>query len=206
MSRSLFTRFGHSRQDRRKRHGHQRRFGESRRALPNLRARNGSPNEYDWSEEYTSQFWRDGRGAYTIDPSFFMPMVRDVPLFPDGDIAPGASWTALAARCTTFGPISASRGPSPSPSPSNYAYRDKETRDGVACAVFTISYEIFMRWMPPVRAHRGCIRRVLPALRNRSSGGTSRTRARCTTRRSLTSSTRSTREMKSSTKALLRAR
>ena len=42
----------------------------------------GSDDAYDWSEEYRSEFWRDARGAYTIDSSYFMPMVRDVPLFP----------------------------------------------------------------------------------------------------------------------------
>ena len=33
----------------------------------------GSQSTYAWTEEYPSEFWRDGRGAYTIDPSYFMP-------------------------------------------------------------------------------------------------------------------------------------
>ena len=44
----------------------------------------GSRSAYEWSDSYTSEYWRDGRGVYTIDPQYFMPVVRDVPLFPGG--------------------------------------------------------------------------------------------------------------------------
>src|SRR5689334_20809655 len=54
----------------------------------------GSTNTYEWSEEYPSEFWQDGRGAMTIDPSYFMPVVRNVPVFPDGNVAVGDSWSA----------------------------------------------------------------------------------------------------------------
>jgi hypothetical protein len=33
----------------------------------------GSQSTYEWTEEYPSEFWRDGRGVYTIAPSYFMP-------------------------------------------------------------------------------------------------------------------------------------
>ena len=32
----------------------------------------GSRATYDWAEEYTSLFWRDARGSYTMDGSYFM--------------------------------------------------------------------------------------------------------------------------------------
>jgi len=103
----------------------------------------GSADEYDWSEEYSSQFWRDARGAYTIDPSFFMPMVRDVPLFPATDIEPGSSWSAIGSEVHDFRANFGIEKPFGFPITVTYSYLDNETRDGVACAVFSISYEIF---------------------------------------------------------------
>jgi hypothetical protein len=62
----------------------------------------GSSETYQWSEEYQSQFWRDDRGAYTVDAAAFMPMVRDVPLFPEGDVQPGQSWVAKGSEVHDF--------------------------------------------------------------------------------------------------------
>jgi hypothetical protein len=61
-----------------------------------------SGDAYDWSQEYTASFWRDGRGTYTIDPQYFMPTVRDVPLFPEGQLRPGDSWTAPGSEVHDF--------------------------------------------------------------------------------------------------------
>ncbi len=109
----------------------------------------GSRGTYEWSEDYTSQFWRDGRGAYTIDPSYFMPVVRDVPLFPEGDVQPGQSWVAPGSEThdlrTPFGIAE----PFSFPITVRYTYTGNETRNGVACAVFAISYEIFHKVAPP---------------------------------------------------------
>ena len=48
---------------------------------------------FRWGEEYHSRFWRGERGHYEIDPVYFMPVVRDVPLFPKTAVAPGDTWT-----------------------------------------------------------------------------------------------------------------
>ena len=46
------------------------------------------------SESYDSEFTRDRLGRYTIDPKYYMPVVRDVPTFPDKELSPGDAWTA----------------------------------------------------------------------------------------------------------------
>ncbi len=103
----------------------------------------GSDAPYDWSEEYTSTFWRDARGAYTIDPSLFMPMVRDVPLFPDGEIKQGDTWLARGSEVDDFRANFGIPQPFQFPIDVEYTYTGRETRDGVDCAVFSINYEIF---------------------------------------------------------------
>lgn len=69
----------------------------------------GSQNTYEWTENSTSEFWKDSRGAYTIDPSYYLPVVRDIPLFPEGDIPPGGTWSATGWNRTISARTSASR-------------------------------------------------------------------------------------------------
>lgn len=53
----------------------------------------GNTGSYTWGEEYETIFSRDSRGVYTISDEYFMPVVRDIPVFPEGDIKPGFTWT-----------------------------------------------------------------------------------------------------------------
>jgi hypothetical protein len=103
----------------------------------------GSQDVYEWSEEYPSRFWRDGRGAYTINPSFFMPMVRNVPLFPEGDVRPGDAWTAPGSEVHDFRENFGIAKPFGFPITVSYTYTGNEDREGSACAVFAVEYEIF---------------------------------------------------------------
>lgn len=112
----------------------------------------GSQRTYEWSEDYTSQFWRDGRGAYTIDSSYFMPVVRDVPLFPVGDVQPGQSWTAPGSETHDFRSSFGIPDPFSFPIVANYTYRGNEDRNGVSCAVIAIEYEIFHKVTLPAGA------------------------------------------------------
>ncbi|MGO9309454.1 MAG: OmpA family protein [Spirochaetia bacterium] len=118
----------------------------------------GSQDAYDWSEEYPSQFWRDGRGAYTIDPSYFMPMVRNVPLFPEGEVHPGDTWTAPGSEVHDFRANFGIAKPFSFPITVTYTYTGNETREGSDCAVFTVGYEIFH----PVDAAPGEDARMYP--------------------------------------------
>lgn len=114
----------------------------------------GSRATYEWSEEYPSQFWRDGRGAYTIDPSYFMPVVRDVPLFPEGDVPQGGTWTAKGSEAHDFRENFGIQEPFQFPITASYTYVGREMRDGVECAVITIDYEVFHKADAPGGAVR----------------------------------------------------
>lgn len=103
----------------------------------------GSTRSYAWGEDYTSSFWRDARGAYDIDPEYFMPVVRDVPLFPPGDVPLGGTWTARGSEMhdlrRSFG-VEKAFG---YPLEVSYHYLRREPRGGVDCAVIGISYSVF---------------------------------------------------------------
>lgn len=49
---------------------------------------------FSYGEDYKSVFVRDAFGTYSISDEYFMPVVRDVPIFPDKEIFPGEKWTA----------------------------------------------------------------------------------------------------------------
>jgi len=52
----------------------------------------GGSKTFSWGEEYKSIFDRSALGNYTIGDEYFMPTVRDVPIFPDHAIKPGDTW------------------------------------------------------------------------------------------------------------------
>ena len=49
---------------------------------------------FSYGEDYKSVFSRDSTGKYDISDEYFMPVVRDVPIFPKEAIEPGHTWTA----------------------------------------------------------------------------------------------------------------
>lgn len=49
---------------------------------------------FSYGEDYKSVFTRDSTGKYDISDEYFMPVVRDVPIFPKEEIEPGRKWTA----------------------------------------------------------------------------------------------------------------
>ena len=47
-----------------------------------------------WGETFQSQYKRDGRGTFDIVDSYFMPTIRDMPIFPEHPVKVGDTWTA----------------------------------------------------------------------------------------------------------------
>mgnify|MGYP003302609554 CR=1 FL=1 len=54
----------------------------------------GNKKVSSWGQEYNSIFTRTSNGTYQIADEYFMPVVRNVPIFPDKDLKPGDSWQA----------------------------------------------------------------------------------------------------------------
>ena len=112
----------------------------------------GSVGSYEWSEEYPSEFWRDVKGVFTIDDSYFMPTVRDVPVFPEGDVSIGQTWSAPASEAHDFRRNFGIEGVFRFPITVNYAYLRNEVKNGVDCAVFSVSYNVFYKVPVPAYA------------------------------------------------------
>ncbi len=62
----------------------------------------GKYSTYSLSEEYESVFWRDEKGKYDIEDKYYMPVVRNVPLFPDRDLKPGDTWSGSGMEVHDF--------------------------------------------------------------------------------------------------------
>jgi outer membrane protein OmpA-like peptidoglycan-associated protein len=90
-------------------------------------------------EVYTSEFWRDSRGRCTIADRYLMPIIRDVPVFPEEELSPGDTWHAEGEEVhdlTDYG----RRNPLRIPIDVYYQYLGTEDRDGVKVAVLEIQF------------------------------------------------------------------
>ena len=48
---------------------------------------------FQFSREYDSEFYRDRQGIMTVGSRYFMPIIRNVPVFPDRPLFPGDRWS-----------------------------------------------------------------------------------------------------------------
>jgi outer membrane protein OmpA-like peptidoglycan-associated protein len=95
---------------------------------------------------YDSEFKRDRLGHYTIDPKYFMPVVRDDPTFPDRELKPGDTWNAPAEERHDLRPMGIPDAYR-IPIDVRYKYVGPTTREGKNALLVTASYTIFLR--PP---------------------------------------------------------
>ncbi len=49
---------------------------------------------FSWEEEFKSTYKRDLRGVFDIADTYFMPTVRNIPVFAEKPVKPGDTWTA----------------------------------------------------------------------------------------------------------------
>ena len=98
----------------------------------NAATRPGGPSTFVWGEEYESKFVRSRLGVYTISDIYFMPTVRDVPVFPDREVSPGESWTAQGHEAHDLRRQFAVRTPYKVPFEATYTYLGTVTVDAKA--------------------------------------------------------------------------
>lgn len=101
------------------------------------------------SESYDSKFRRDRLGHYTIPPEYYMPVVRDVPVFPDRDLSVGDTWTAPGEERHDFRRVFGIPDPYSIPFEARYRYEGKVQKDGRDLSLISVSYTIFTRPAPP---------------------------------------------------------
>lgn len=114
----------------------------------------GRDTVFTWGEQYESEFWRDRLGYFEIEPRYFMPVVRDVPVFPDRALEPGDTWSADGHEVHDFRRSFGIPDPYQFPIPVSYEYGGVVEREGRSYAVIDVSYNVFYR---PDRAYPGAI-------------------------------------------------
>jgi len=106
---------------------------------------------YILSETYATEYRRDRLGRYTIDPKYLMPIVRDVPSFPDRALKPGDTWNAAGEERQDFSLLGIP-DPYAFPIEVKYKFAGPVERDGKRLLLIEASYTVFLRPSPP-RVH-----------------------------------------------------
>lgn len=101
-------------------------------------------------QSYESEYRLSKTGIYDIAPRFYMPVVRNVPTFPDRDLSPGDTWAAPGEERHDFREDFGITDPFVIPFTASYTYVGPETRDGVDLRVIKVSYTIFHRPQEPL--------------------------------------------------------
>lgn len=111
----------------------------------NATTQNGIFSEnYSWGEEYKSVFTRDSTGKYKIDDIYFMPTVRDVPVFPDYAIKPGDKWQAEGHEAHDMRRTFYIQKPFKVPFSAEYEYLGDETgENGKVLNKISIFYKLY---------------------------------------------------------------
>jgi len=92
--------------------------------------------------QYETEFYRDKSGYYDIDRRFFMPVVRNVPVFPEKDITIGDQWTAKAFEAHDFRKAYGISNPVIFPAAVSYQYLGNEKIENKNISKFSINYVI----------------------------------------------------------------
>ena len=98
---------------------------------------------FQWGEEYLSVFDRDEYGVYTIDDTYFMPIVRNVPVFPDYDLKPGDTWEYDGEEVHDMRINYGIQEPFHIPFTTEYTYEGTTEKDGKTLHVITADYSLF---------------------------------------------------------------
>ena len=86
----------------------------------------GRYSTYSLSNEDESLYWRDAAGKYDIEEKYYMPGVRNVPLFPDRDLKPGDTWSGTGMEVHDFRRDFGMKEPYTFPITVSYQYLGKD--------------------------------------------------------------------------------
>ncbi|MGN0728968.1 OmpA family protein [Treponema sp.] len=90
-----------------------------------------SGSHFTYGEDYKSVFKRSRNGTYTISDIYFMPTVRDVPVFPDREILPGETWTAKGHEAHDLRKTFGLEKPYKVPFNAEYTYEGRDESTGL---------------------------------------------------------------------------
>lgn len=103
---------------------------------------------FSYGKDYKSIFKRSKNGTYTIADEYFMPTVRDVPIFPDREILPGEKWTAKGHEAHDLRKGFGIEKPYKVPFNAEYTYEGRDENSGLY--KIRVRYTMYME-NPPVQ-------------------------------------------------------
>jgi outer membrane protein OmpA-like peptidoglycan-associated protein len=101
--------------------------------------------QLQWAEEYKSVFGRNKKGKITIDKTYFMPTVRDIPYFPDKDLKAGDIWKSDGEEVLDLRNVFEIKNPYSIPFSASNTYVGEKIIANKKYNVFNISYKLFKR-------------------------------------------------------------
>lgn len=122
-------------------------FQTSERFIYDSFNRNLSEAGFHWAREYESEFLRDRLGYITIEPKYYMPVVRNVPVFPDKTLYLLENWSAEGHEVHDFRDSFGIEEPYRIPFTANYTYVGERRWKEKDYPAFSITYRIASR--PP---------------------------------------------------------
>ncbi|MDR1253063.1 MAG: OmpA family protein [Treponema sp.] len=119
-------------------------FQTSERAITDFGAGSGVPStqSFQWAREYESEFERDRLGYITIARGYFMPVVRNVPVFPGKDLQPGEQWSAEGHEMHDFRDSFGIREPYRIPFTAHYTFLGNRLWKDKIYPAFSVNYRI----------------------------------------------------------------
>jgi outer membrane protein OmpA-like peptidoglycan-associated protein len=126
---------------------HKATFQTSERLIFDSQNRTQAETGFHWAREYESVFERDRLGYITIDPQYFMPVVRNVPVFPDRRLNLLETWSAEGHEVHDFRDAFGIEEPYRIPFMAHYTYVGERQWRGRSYPAFSINYRIASR--PP---------------------------------------------------------
>ncbi|GHV96071.1 membrane protein [Spirochaetia bacterium] len=121
----------------------------------------GAGRGFQWSREYESEFERDRLGYISIDKKYYMPVVRNVPVFSGKDLQPGEKWSADGHEMHDFRDSFGISDPYRIPFTANYEFLGDRQWKGKTYPAFSVSYRILDQ--PPAARGRIWPTRIIGA-------------------------------------------
>ena len=107
------------------------------------KAEGAEVGSFQWAREYASEFGRDTLGYLTVDPAYFMPMIRNVPVFPNRNLQVGDTWSAEGAEVHDFRETFGMPEPYKIPFTAHYTFLGEQEWQGRRYPAFSVSYRVF---------------------------------------------------------------
>ena len=104
--------------------------------------KNAPSKAFQWEKDYQFELDQDKLGFMTVAEQYYMPMVRNVPVFPDRNLNPGDTWIAQGLEVHDFRDSYGIDKPYRIPFTANYTYLGEREWKGNSFPAFSVSYRI----------------------------------------------------------------